>query len=432
MRSRGLAVLGHQASDHKWLGIVCVVSLAIRVLWVLIFQAPPISDAAGYDGLGWRLASGLGYTASDGVTPTAYRPAGYPAFLSMVYLAFGHSVLVAGIANAVLGIAAVALTYRLAREFLPAGPSLVAATVVAFLPSHIIGFTSVLRNEMLHLVFVLAALIVLCRLLQSPTWRNAVMLGIVIGIGVYVRPILLLFPMAVIIPLALRKGLPVGRAVMLACAVTVVSLAILAPWTVRNYLVMGDLVLTSTNGGITFYVGNGPGATGKHRRIDRARTFSDTAEMVVYRESVQLALAHMVDNPDEWISLLPIKFFNLWASDKYSVGPHIIDENYHSFVPALQVVAQVYWTVVALVALIALCTCSPGKWLRLPAMLLPATLVYWTVFHVLIHSESRYHMQVIPVVMIVAAHLLTREPARWMAPWKYKRTRNSSALKDGQ
>ena len=60
-----------------------------------------------------------------------------------------------------------------------------------------------------------------------------------------------------------------------------------------------------------------------------------------------------------------------------------------------------------------------GYWLRFPALLLLLTLVYWTAFHLMWHAEGRYHMQVVPVVAIAAAHLLA-PGADWRA-WRWKR-----------
>ena len=191
--------------DYGMLALIIGVALAIRVVWVVVFQTPPESDPVDYDRLAWQLAQGKGYVRDDG-TPTAFRPVGYPAFLAAIYLVFGHSWLAAGVANALLGTLSVALTYRLAREALSSRASLAAAGVVAFLPSHIVTFTSELFTETLHTTLVLAALIAACRLARCPNWRNAILLGVILGVGLYVRPILMLFPIVVLLLITLRGG----------------------------------------------------------------------------------------------------------------------------------------------------------------------------------------------------------------------------------
>lgn len=398
-----------EGDDYKWLALIVGVALAIRVMWVLVFQIPPIlgSDAAAYDRLGWRLAQGQGYVTGDG-TPTAYWPVGYPAFLAAIYMIFGYSWLAAGIASALLGTVSVVLTYRLAREFLSGRSSLVAAGTVALLPSHVTTYTSVLRNEMLHTALVLAALIAACHLVRHPNWKNAALLGLVIGVGLYVRPILILFP-SVVALLVMIQGAEIRKSVGLTSITLLVSVLTISPWTARNNFAMGGFVLTSTSGADAFYEGNGPGATGEFRYVVKEDTFSDSSEMTVYREGIEMGLRHIISHPEQWIELLPKKFFHLWASDRYDMGLGIFPEGFRVIVPALWVIAQAYWTIIVIGATMAAVS-RPilGYWLKFPAVLLPLTLLYWTAFHIMFLGSGRYHIQMIPVVAIIAVHLLER------------------------
>ena len=201
----------------------------------------------------------------------------------------------------------------------------------------------------------------------------------------------------------------------LACISMVVALMTILPWTIRNYIVMGEPVLTSTNGGIVFLIGNGPGSTGIHRNIP-ADTFSDASELTVYRESYKLALIHMANNPVEWISVLPRKFFHLWASDWSGVAYSTLPRGYHADLVTLpMLVAQASWVITAIAAAVAVWT-RPIRdyWLKFPVILISLTLTYWTAFHLLFQGEGRYHMQVIPLIVIIALHLPMRD-RNWRA-----------------
>ena len=408
-----------EEEDYKWLALIVGVALAIRVAWVLIFQTTPSWDGPEYDAHGWRLAQGQGYVLADG-TPTAFWPVGYPAFLAVIYLIFGHSWLAAGMANALFGAVSVALTYRLAREVLSSRLSLVAAGLVAFLPSHIISATPGLMTEALHTVFVLTTLIMACRLARYPTWMNATLLGLVLGAGLYVRPTLLLFPVVVALLIMIRGKAGIRKSVGLAGIVLLVSLMTISPWTIRNYFVMGEPILTATNGGITFYMANGPGATGRQRVVHIEDTFSDSSELTVYRESIRMGLEHILEHPVEWFKIMPIKFFYLWAGDTWNIVPGAFSEDHRRFVPVLRIIAQGYWMVIVIGAGLAAISRPFGYWLRFPAVLLPLALIGWSAFHVMFHGGSRFHAQMIPVVAIVAAHLLAQGrdwrawlPERW-------------------
>ena len=193
-----------EGDDGRWLALIVGAALVVRVAWILATLPMPYWDAAEYDGLAWRLANGEGYVAPDG-SPTAYRPVGYPAFLAAIYVVFGHSWAAGYFANAILSAFSVILAYRLAREFLCSRLSLAVAGIMAVFPSHI-SYTAFMGTESLHAVFVIAALIGILRLARYPTWKNAVLLGFIIGVGVYVRPISLLFPIGIALPLMIRGG----------------------------------------------------------------------------------------------------------------------------------------------------------------------------------------------------------------------------------
>lgn len=170
-----------------------ILAFAIRLAAVFALQTPLISDVGHYDRLAVSLADGKGYIDAEG-NPTAFWPVGNPAFLAAIYLIFGHSVFAATIVNAALGTLTVLLTYLLAAQFLVNRQALLAAAIVTFLPSHVLIFPPSLWSENLYAPLVLLTLLIALRLFRNPTWRNALLLGVVIGLGAHVRPVLPLFP----------------------------------------------------------------------------------------------------------------------------------------------------------------------------------------------------------------------------------------------
>ena len=89
------------------------------------------------------------------------------------------------------------------------------------------------------------------------------------------------------------------------CADRVRSDLTLAPWAARDLVAMDAPIITSANGGLVFYLGNGPGATGKHRDIDYS-VFSDDSEVNVYREGPRLGFEHILEEPVRWATVLPV------------------------------------------------------------------------------------------------------------------------------
>ena len=404
------------------------------MVWVLVSQTTPVNEASVYDRLAWSLASDKEYVSKDG-TPTAFRPVGYPGFLAGVYLVFGRSWIVGGIANALLGTVTVGLTYMLARTVLSIRLSLAAALLIALLPSHIFGYTAVLRMEALHTVFVLCALVLTYWAVCAPRVQNAVLLGLCLGIGVYVRPILLLYPVAYGAVLSLHPQISLKRATGLASVTGLVMLLVLLPWAVRNYFVMDAFILTSTHGGINLLVGNGPEAIGHYNHVDMS-IFSDTSEMTVYRESIGITFDHFMSHPFAWFELLPRKFFYLWASDAdwvtfaRAINMSIFQDQFQHGIPALKWFTQLYWATIALMAAGAVLARPLRYWLSFPANLFPVLVVYWTMFHMAFFGTGRFHSQVIPVIVVLAVHLLSkdRDWLAWARPFQH---RNRSRAENG-
>ena len=393
-------------TSTRWLSLILATSFGIRCAWVLLFQAPPESDAGNYDTLAWNLATGNGFSNEDGDL-TAYRPVGYPAFLAGIYTAFGHSWLAGGIANAILWTIVGVLTYRLARLFLPTMPSLATTTAVAFLPSQLMGYTAMLLTEPLYSVLVLVVVLATHRTILRATWVNAVVLGLAVGISVYVRPILLFFPIAVVSLLIVCQVVPIKRALVLGAIAISVSFLVISPWSVRNYLALGEPILTASNGGVTFYNGNGPGATGKYRILDREAIFSDISEVGVNREGFQLTIKHLRTKPLEWLRIAPVKFFYLWGGDGF--GMTLVPNELKSVGSSLVILSHVYWATIAVAAIVTLALGLRQRyWLKPPASLLLTCLIYWTAFHLMVFGDGRFNMPMFPLVAMIAAHLLLK------------------------
>ena len=173
-------------------------------------------------------------------------------------------------------------------------------------------------------------------------------------------------------------------------------------------MVMDSLILTATNGGKTFYLGNGPGATGKHRRVDMS-VFSDRSEMTVYREGFRKGVEHIVSDPIAWASILPTKVWYLWRSDVNSMAPYLLPERHQSHLGWLRVTGQIYYAAIVLVTLVGLCTNTPLRYWRQPStLLLILTLAYWTLFHMMFHGQGRFHMPMVPVIVVLAIHLFPK------------------------
>src|SRR5262249_24309109 len=133
------------------------------------------------------------------------------------------------------------------------------------------------------------------------------------------QPSTLLFPVIFLILEVTSRSMyrpALRRFAILCCGVILV----VAPWTVRNYLVLGIFVPVSVTGGISLYMGNNPQATGGFvtETSDFLMQFDETSANRVGRE---LARSWMRQHPGEVVRLAFEKHILFLGDD--SVGAYM-------------------------------------------------------------------------------------------------------------
>jgi len=137
-----------QTSNKKFLLILILLALFLRLVWILLLEVEPVSDFSKYFRLATFLSQGQGYVATDG-TPTAYFPVGYPAFLALFFSIFGSSLLLAKFLNVLLSTGTVAVFYVFSRALVEkVEVRRWAAVLIAFFPSQI-AYTSLISDSIL-------------------------------------------------------------------------------------------------------------------------------------------------------------------------------------------------------------------------------------------------------------------------------------------
>jgi 4-amino-4-deoxy-L-arabinose transferase-like glycosyltransferase len=200
------------------------------------------------------LTEGNGFAGAE-EKPTARRPPLYPAFLAALYSVAGESPRAGRIAQALLGVAVVALTGLLARRHFGETTAVVAGALCGLNP-FLIFISGYLLTENLYLVLLLAALIVAGdpqRLAASR--RRSCATGALLGLATLARPSGLPMFEWILAALLLLSAAP-WRARVVRGAVAAIAFALVVlPWYARNASVVGGWVLT-THGGVTFLQGN--------------------------------------------------------------------------------------------------------------------------------------------------------------------------------
>jgi hypothetical protein len=172
-----------------------------------------------------------------------------------VYRALGHSFFAAQLVQNLLTSAACVLLVLAAVRLASWPAALVAGAIAALAPP--LGYaSSLVLPDALSALPLLLALVVLARL--QPAWDRGLawsaLAGALVGAGVWLRPnVVLLPPFLSLVVLAIapdrRRGL--FHAVLLSLA----AVLVVVPITIRNYVVFGEFVPVSINGGLTLWQG---------------------------------------------------------------------------------------------------------------------------------------------------------------------------------
>jgi len=251
-----------QLSDSMLLAIILFVALVLRcgIVWGTSERLSQDPDA--YRAIAEGLAAGEGYRHPGTAAPTAYRPPAYPLLLAALF-ALGFERIAVGVVQILMGTATVVLTWLLGMRLGLARLSLLAAGLVAIDPL-LIQYTSQVMTE------TLAAFLLTLMLWQAARCSSGSRDGVIAGHG-FVQPLIAglvigactlcrptvwafagLLSLVWFVSALRRRDWGSGLAMVLG------ALLVVAPWVIRNTLVFGKPILTTTHGGYTLLLGNNP------------------------------------------------------------------------------------------------------------------------------------------------------------------------------
>lgn len=250
--------------NSKRFVIYCFVTgIVLRVLWLMLVNSKPVSDSSWYYQQGLDIAAGKGYNIEG--TPTAYYPAGYPMFLSLIFMMFGNSIAAAKIANLFISAGILYFSYFISKKLFDSEKTgRITLLLLAIYPNYI-SYTSILATELLFsgLLF-FGAYLVLISKNRIPVLIAA---GIVWGAMCLVKPQGIFIPLLFLAAWFFQNGKTIWERTKPVIILYVFMIAVIAPWAVRNYMVFGSPFI-STNDGINLVIGNNPYATGDYNLND--------------------------------------------------------------------------------------------------------------------------------------------------------------------
>jgi 4-amino-4-deoxy-L-arabinose transferase-like glycosyltransferase len=284
------------------LGVVTIAGLGLRVGYAVEQPAAQPPDAGAYARIAASLYRDGSFDArspevSREVQPASSYAPGLPLFVAGLYeLSGGVHLTFALVVLALLGAGAIPMTYLLGRRMAGAVAGLIGAAVLAIYPA-LLDYQGLLLTEPLAAFLLSAALVAFLHAADRPSpwrWLGG---GALLGALALVRPEYL--AVAVLLPLAwlVREGLRgrLRRSAALAGVSLLGTTLVLAPWTIRNTIVLDRAVPVSTGGGKALFIGTYLAADGDGPKL-RELLLSERPALLE-----QLSRGGPVDDPNRFV-----------------------------------------------------------------------------------------------------------------------------------
>jgi hypothetical protein len=357
------------------------------------------------------------YNAQLGV-PTSFRAPLYPSFLALVYWLSGTGFsrfLAARLAQAVLlGAPLAPLSYLAARRILPGDEraARLAGWTVALYPMLLL-YPLGLGTENLFFLLLLGSVLLLLKSAEQPTAFHFLASGLLLGLTALTRSVILLFAGLAVLwiwfVLKQRRG-----AVLMALALALT----ITPWVVRNSLLHGKLAGIETSMGYNLYVGYHPESSGTFTfgpSLDLVPILDDAARDEL---GTQRAMQFMREHPERFVPLLVSRlghFFRL----EVRVLSYFYGGNFFGYIPTpwlvgLALLFALPFAIVSLAAAFGAASLPPSPVRTLLGLLL----VGYLLPHILILSEERFHLALLPFLAVLAARCWTTGLPAMRPPWR--------------
>ena len=394
-----------------WGGIVFVLALSLRLVHAFQMSASPLFtmpavDAATYSEQAASLAEGNWLVRGQG---PFWQPPLYPYFLGVIKLVFPESFYyVSRFAQALIGSLTCALLYLVGRRLFGSGIGFIGGLIAAVY-GPLIYFDARLLPAGLATFFTLVSLWLLMRAVEWPTRSIFMAAGFALGLASLTAAILASLIPGVVIWLFywLRK-----KAALAVVAFLLGAILAIAPVTLRNYIIGGDFVTISYNGGVNFYIGNNENS--EQTLALRPGWEWEGLVALPLREGIarpsakslffyMQALEYMQNAPLDYMGLLTAKTAQFWRGDEVERNQEMYYWRKYS-----SVLAGTLWKwgvafpfgLVSPLALLGLIV-----YIRRQGFALPVLFVLGYSFAVIsFFVAARYRLPIVPLLILFAAY----------------------------
>ena len=388
--------------ERKVLLSIFGISLIARLLYVILFPTVVWGDAVAYENLATGLVEGKGFGGG-----TSYDLPGYPLFLAIVYSIFGHTHLIVHMLQAFIGALTCIVIYYIGKSVLNKKIGILSASIAALYPTFII-YSGMLYTETLFIFLLCLSVLYLIKIHEQPSIKNLLIAGVSLGLGILIRPGILLF-IPVILIWMLISSKEKKKNFMRFMAIFLIVVVVVSPWTIRNYNVHHEFVPIGTGGGVTLWYGYNPDAMqylatdveSSHfnqiweipDEIERNKWGYEKSLDFIKQNPIQSLILDIMKLTRFWGLLLP--FFNCYLS-----GFFIMPIPKWLFMTLAPLTILPFMIILPLAILGILFYQNWDK----KAFLLFLLILYYPFIHSITWGLPRFQLQIMPFLIIFAAY----------------------------
>ncbi|MCK4386104.1 MAG: tetratricopeptide repeat protein [candidate division Zixibacteria bacterium] len=238
-------------------------AFVIRLIYLNQISSSPYFDTPQIDALwhhNWaKEIAGGNWTGEEAF----FRAPLYPYFLGILYALFGESFYLPRLIQIIIGSLNCVLIFLLGKKLFNRKIGII-ASFIACLYAPLIYFDAELLIPVLIIFLDLMLILLLLSAevrLKKRWWLAA---GIVLGLSAIARPNILIFVPFVLLWICIKLWKENKNKIIFSSLFFLLgTILIIAPVTIRNWVVGKDFVLISSQGGINFFIGNNIESDGK-------------------------------------------------------------------------------------------------------------------------------------------------------------------------
>ncbi len=398
-------------------------ALGLRILHLWqIRRAPFLSllmgDASSYDLWAQLIASGewLG-------REVFYQAPLYPYLLGVLYRIVGHDPMAARIVQIVLGSVACAIVSVAGTRLFGQRAGFVSGVLLAICGPAIF-FDGLIQKATLDVLLCSVLLVCVALLVDRVTVARAAAAGLMLGALALTREnaVVLLPALLAWVGWRARRWQPL-LALPLSAAI------VLAPVALRNFVVGGELHLTTSQGGPNFYIGNHEGASGTYQPLRAARGNAayerqdaiDLAQQALGRSLTpgevssywwQRGWQWITAHPTDWLALTAKKLLLTWNAEEATDTEDIYSHAEWSL-PLRIGTTLCHVGVLAPLAVLGLWL-TRRRWRDLWGLY--AMMAIYSLSVALFFVLARYRYPLVPFLTLFAGAAIAQLPAWWRSP----------------